>query len=299
MNVLYGVEYVVMKINLTKKQFETLLKLVYLGDWLANANRVGQNGDERIKEFDELEEYLFSFAKEAGLERFIEFDKEFHGFFPTLELENAMWRYIEEHDEEPFWDELFERLSERDFFRKYPEAEVARMEMKERFEREEPFRERWDKELRDYGIERVGVKDIDIPTECLKIENTGADSGDEVIVGSPAGSKNGKFRHFAVLSWGGATKIGVEKERRIQKAVRAIADASKYTVELEELEFGKNYALLSVLISPDVASGEVLDDIIIAANGAEPFLRFHYLITNARRPTVADIKEYLQSFSEK
>jgi len=33
------------------------------------------------------------------------------------------------------------------------------MEMKERFEKEEPFRDKWDNELNEHGIERLEIKE--------------------------------------------------------------------------------------------------------------------------------------------
>ena len=84
-----------MKIKLTKKQYKNLLKLVYLGNWMVNSIRSGNEGDERIKKYDEIEQYIFSFAKEAGLKKYIEFDKEFNQFFPTPEFEEIrMWANI-------------------------------------------------------------------------------------------------------------------------------------------------------------------------------------------------------------
>jgi len=41
-----------MEVRLSKEQFEVLLKAVYLGDWMVNANRVP---GEYLQEFVELE----------------------------------------------------------------------------------------------------------------------------------------------------------------------------------------------------------------------------------------------------
>ena len=53
-----------MKIEFTKEQYENLIKSVYLGNWLVNAIRSGRKGDEHIKEFDKIEQYVF--AKDFG-----------------------------------------------------------------------------------------------------------------------------------------------------------------------------------------------------------------------------------------
>ena len=38
-----------MEIKLTKEQYENLIKLVYLGNWMINAIRSGAEGDEQIE----------------------------------------------------------------------------------------------------------------------------------------------------------------------------------------------------------------------------------------------------------
>lgn len=51
-------------IKFTTDQFEALLKLAYIGNWIINANRTS----DRIKEFEEVEAYLFSKTALFGLE---------------------------------------------------------------------------------------------------------------------------------------------------------------------------------------------------------------------------------------
>ena len=41
-----------MKIHITKKQYESLAKIVYLGNWMANANRDGSPEDPHLLEYE-------------------------------------------------------------------------------------------------------------------------------------------------------------------------------------------------------------------------------------------------------
>jgi len=149
-----------MKIEPTKKQFENLLKLVYLGNWLTNAIHNGSKEDPLNEEFEDVQNYIFSLAKDFNCEKYIdENDAEDGIFFPTNKFEEELQEYIKDYDEECFWEELFERLSDRDFRRKYSEEEIKKMELIEFFRKEEPFREKWDEELESYGIERLEIKD--------------------------------------------------------------------------------------------------------------------------------------------
>lgn len=148
-----------MKIELATDQYESLVKIVYLGNWLANAIRNGSEDDPRLGSYEKIEQYIFSFAQEAGFGKWIEYDKKYRRFFPTRAFEDLeeIQTLIEDYDEENFWDELLHRLSDRDFFRSYSVDEIKSMEMLERFEKEEPFREKWDREIDEHGLERLDV----------------------------------------------------------------------------------------------------------------------------------------------
>jgi len=148
-----------MNIEFTLEQFERLLKAVYLGNWLANSIHDGSREDPFDEELEGIEDYVFSLAKDFGLEKLIEYDKEHKRYFPTNKFDDLMQEYIEDYDEDCFWDELFWRMSERDFNRAYAEDEVSKMELKEIFEKEEPFRQKWDNEIDTYGLNRLEVQE--------------------------------------------------------------------------------------------------------------------------------------------
>ena len=52
-----------MEIKLTEKQFRRLLDLVYIGNWILNSTR----GDDRIREYDEVESLIFSHCLTHGM----------------------------------------------------------------------------------------------------------------------------------------------------------------------------------------------------------------------------------------
>ncbi len=121
-----------MNIEFTKKQYEQLLKLVYLGNWLASAHRT----DDRIKKFDDLESYVFSFAKEMGFGAFVD-DEPLNGrnYFPTWQFEEGVHDLIEDYDDETFWEELIERLADMRFDEKYSEQDYQKMTREEYLEK--------------------------------------------------------------------------------------------------------------------------------------------------------------------
>ena len=52
-----------MEIRLSQKQFRRLLDLVYIGNWVLNSTR----GDDRIREYDEVESLVFSHCLQNGM----------------------------------------------------------------------------------------------------------------------------------------------------------------------------------------------------------------------------------------
>lgn len=52
-----------MEIKLTEKQFRRLLDLVYIGNWVLNSTR----GDDRIRDYDQVESLIFSYCLSHGM----------------------------------------------------------------------------------------------------------------------------------------------------------------------------------------------------------------------------------------
>lgn len=146
-----------MKIEFTKEQFESLMKLVYLGNWMANANRT----DDTIKKYADLENYVFSCAKNFGLEKYVDDEDAKDGkFYPTrfFEEETDVDEIRSEYDEDTFWTELPDRLGERDFFVKYSKEDREKMTQDERFLKMQDCIIKWEEELENNGIKNLENK---------------------------------------------------------------------------------------------------------------------------------------------
>jgi len=147
-----------MKIEFNKEQFENLMKLVYLGNWMANANRT----DDRIEKYEDLESYVFSFAKNFGLEEYVDDESVGDGkFYPTrfFEEETDINELHDEYDDETFWTELSDHLGERDFMRKYSKDDWDKMTQEERFLKRQECEIGWEEEFEKNGIERLEIRE--------------------------------------------------------------------------------------------------------------------------------------------
>jgi hypothetical protein len=142
-----------MQIILTKEQYEKLMELVYLGNWVVNSYRA----DDRLDEFDRMAEHVLSFAPSSGYQDRVEFD-EFEGrYFPSRKFDEELQQYIDEYDDDVFWNTLIERLAERDLIRAHGEETVNRMEWDEYNQKIEPLLKKYEKEIDDNGVENLEI----------------------------------------------------------------------------------------------------------------------------------------------
>jgi 5'(3')-deoxyribonucleotidase len=98
-----------MNIELSKKQFRRLLDLVYIGNWILNSTR----GDQRFKDYDDVESLLFARAALEGMPALAEL---YQGeIIPSKAfVEGGIHEAIAEYENNVFFDILAEDLARRD-----------------------------------------------------------------------------------------------------------------------------------------------------------------------------------------
>ena len=141
-----------MKINFTKKQYEQLLDIVYLGDWIANSIRVG---DEQLKEYNQIFQYVGSFAKEFNQEDKVEYSRKYDEYHPTNEYAEKLYPIVEDYDDFVFWQELADRLAARDIKRSGETFDTHDDYMKRYFQLQTEYEE----ELAENGMENLEVRE--------------------------------------------------------------------------------------------------------------------------------------------
>lgn len=144
-----------MKIEFTKEQFETLLKTIYLGNWLANA----YDDDEEGNEFSELQSYICGFANDFGLEELVEYDQESESLYPSsaFQEDDQLNELIERYDDNAFLDRLIYNLAGRDMLSKYGEKKIQAMTDEEFFKEEGSFVQTYQQEFAKNGIKNLTV----------------------------------------------------------------------------------------------------------------------------------------------
>ena len=98
-----------MKLELTTKQFRRLLDMAYIGNWILNSTR----GDDRFRDYDEVESLLFAKAREAGMGVLAE-DWQGEVVPSRAFAEGGIHEAIMEYENNVFFDILAEDLARRD-----------------------------------------------------------------------------------------------------------------------------------------------------------------------------------------
>ena len=98
-----------MKLELTTKQFRRLLDMAYIGNWILNSTR----GDDRFKDYDEVESLLFAKAREEGMGVLAE-DWQGEVVPSRAFAEGGIHEAIMEYENNVFFDILAADLARRD-----------------------------------------------------------------------------------------------------------------------------------------------------------------------------------------
>ncbi len=98
-----------MKLELTGKQFRRLLDMVYIGNWILNSTR----GEDRFKDYNEVESLLFTRAAMEGMPMLAAYYK--GEIVPSRAFaEGGIHEAIAEYENNVFFDILAEDLARRD-----------------------------------------------------------------------------------------------------------------------------------------------------------------------------------------
>ena len=142
------------KIDLTNEQYSALIKIVYLGHWMATS--IYEHHDDGL---DELENHLYSFYKNYDMDEWIEFSAKMGCFFPTSEFEDAMGDFVDNYDDFVFWKQLAERLARRDLEKELGFDKVEAMGYVELTSLMSPLIDKYTNEFMNKGVERIFIEE--------------------------------------------------------------------------------------------------------------------------------------------
>jgi hypothetical protein len=137
----------------TKEEYRLLLDMLYISNWVMTSHK-GEE-DARLKPYKQVEQKIMAYAKDFGLENLVAYDKSFDEYSPTAEFDNLLSSeaFIEDYDDDVFWDELCHRLAQRDLIREKGLKVIEEMEPIARMLEEDRIAEKYDSEFVENGIE--------------------------------------------------------------------------------------------------------------------------------------------------
>jgi hypothetical protein len=148
-----------MKINFTQNEYRLLLDMVEIAEWVLNSQRTDPS--DEIKKYLGLYQKILSHAKEMGFENLITYDKSLGGYFATAEYEESEhMRYIEEFEDDVFWEALPHRLAVRDLVKQVGEKGYTEMEFEERAAKLVELASYYYKELEENGIANLRFENL-------------------------------------------------------------------------------------------------------------------------------------------
>jgi hypothetical protein len=143
-----------MNLELTKKQYASLLKVIYLGQWMVNST--GEGSDEEI---EKLEQYILSRAREFGAGQLVHFDEKMNKYFYGKEFEKTgIMDIIEDYDEYTVWEGIVLTLSRRDMIHRYSADKVAKMSDEELLEKESEFIKKYEDEFAEHSFDNLIIR---------------------------------------------------------------------------------------------------------------------------------------------
>ena len=136
-----------MDLHLTTKQFRRLLDMAYIGNWVLNSAR----GEDRFRDYDEVESLLFAKAAQEGMPALAEL---WQGeVVPSRAFaEGGIHEAIADYEDAVFFDILAEELARRDM----DYAPISNQNYDELIERMDEYMEEFERN----GTDRLQVEDL-------------------------------------------------------------------------------------------------------------------------------------------
>lgn len=145
-----------MKIHFTKKEYRLLVEMICIADWVMNSHHVGPvelNAEHKL-----LYQKLLSFSESMQADDIIEYARDVNEHYQTNDHEEMLHdKYIEPYDNETFWDELIDRLSEQEFVKEFGIEKIREMSRDERMILTMRIEEKYGLEFEKHGLENVVV----------------------------------------------------------------------------------------------------------------------------------------------
>lgn len=145
-----------MKIPFSKQEFRVLIDLLEMADWVLHAHRSDREDTQR---YHSLIQKLFAQAKDNGCGEYIQHIPSDGSYCVTrtYEEQSETMQFIDQFEEDSFWEELITKLSERDAERRVAPKRLGDLGLEQLFNQLGIEEERWAQEFENHGVARLQV----------------------------------------------------------------------------------------------------------------------------------------------
>jgi len=146
-----------MEIVLNEKEYRTLLELMEMADWVLHAH--AEDDPPETLKYRQFAQKIYASAKACGNGDLVHYDQNTQQFYPSeaLEESDAVLDRIAAFENACFWDELIQRLVERDLIQSEAEAAFEQMATPERIDRAAPIEKMYETVFQESGIDRLVI----------------------------------------------------------------------------------------------------------------------------------------------
>jgi hypothetical protein len=139
-----------MKIDLSREQYLTLVKLLQLGNWPLGLTEANQ---ELVSKAEALEQYIFSLSSEFEAGDGIYYDEEEECYYLSDELRETVEAIIDEYEEDVFWDQLTHKLATIDLKREVKIEASIEQKINRLFQ----LKARYEKYFLENGLDKIDI----------------------------------------------------------------------------------------------------------------------------------------------
>ncbi|MGA9226608.1 MAG: hypothetical protein WB217_09755 [Mesobacillus sp.] len=139
-----------MRIELSKEQYLTLVKLLQLGNWPIGLTEADHT---LVSRAEKLEQYIFSLADDFEASDQIYYDKAEEYYYLSEALKETVEAIIDEYEEDVFWDQLTHKLATIDLKR---EINID-APIEEKINRLFQLKARYEKYFLENGLEKIDI----------------------------------------------------------------------------------------------------------------------------------------------
>jgi hypothetical protein len=146
-----------MKINFTKKEYQALVEMLLMADWVLTAHEL--DPDPAKEPYAAIRKKVLAYHKEMGMEDAFRYDPKEDEYLETAEYEEQSkhMRFIREYDEQSFWSEFADKLAQRDLAEQL-RRQGGSLDGAARAEKFFELMTRYEEELSENGLDNVRLR---------------------------------------------------------------------------------------------------------------------------------------------